>query len=132
MRRRLLLGHIIGYLIVILAVTGCAGVQKKPVVLGPGEKTLVIKASSFKFEPNYIKASQGDTLTINVENTSSMEHNLTIKSPKGSTLANVNLPGNKTTSLKVSLAEPGTYRFYCDKPLHSSLGMKGEIEASAP
>ena len=127
-----LLVRIAASLMGFVLIASCATVQQKPTVLQPGEKTLVMKVDSFKFEPNDIKARQGDVLTINVENAASMEHNLTIKTPKGDALVSVDIPAKSAVSIKVNLAETGTYHFYCDKPIHSTLGMKGEIEVTAP
>ncbi len=126
------IGRMVVSIMVALAVAACAGVQQKPMVLEAGEKTLAIKVESYKFEPNDIKAHRGDVLTLKLENAAGIEHNLTINTPQGATLARVNIPPNGTVSVKVSLAEAGIYPFYCDKPLHSTLGMKGQIEAIAP
>jgi plastocyanin len=100
--------------------------------LNRGKRHWWWKAESFKFEPNDIKAHRGDILTIKVENGAGIEHNLTIKTPQDNTLMSVDIPAKGTVSVKVSLAETKTYHFYCDKPLHSTLGMKGQIEVTAP
>jgi plastocyanin len=124
-------GRIAIFIIVILAVTACASVQEK-MVLEPGEKTLVMKVESFKFEPNNIKAHRGDILTVKLENMAGMEHNLTIKTPQGAALLSVDIPAKGTIDVRVNLAETGIYQFYCDKPMHPTLGMKGQIEVAAP
>jgi plastocyanin len=133
MRKGLAVGwRILGLLIIFLWVAACAGLQQKPMVLEPGEQTLALKVDSFSFEPNSIKTRQGAVLTIQVKNVSGMEHNLTIKSPQGNILVNVNIPAKGTAEAKVDLGQPGTYPFYCDKPFHSIMGMKGQIEVSGP
>ncbi len=114
----------------VLGLAGCAGVQQKPAILEPGERTLVMKVESFKFEPNYIKARQGTTLEITLQNVASVEHNLTIKTPEGNKLVDKNIPAGGTASVKVELGKPGIYEFYCDRAFHSSMGMKGRIEVS--
>lgn len=124
--------RVIGFLIVTMLVVGCAGVQQKTVVLEPGEKTIVMKVGSFKFEPNDIKVHRGDVLTVKLENSADTEHNITITTPQGATLVSQDIPANGTVSVKVNLAETGTYHFHCDKPFHSTLGMKGQIEVTAP
>ncbi len=91
-----------------------------------------MKADSLYFEPNYIKAHRRDILMIKVENVARIEHNLTIQTPQGKTLVSVDIPAKGTATAKVNLAETGTYNFYCDKPLHARMGMKGRIEVSAP
>ncbi len=115
--------------LVFLFSVACAG-RQAPVTVEPGEKPVVLKASDFKFEPNDLKARKGEVLTLKVENASGMTHNLTVKSPEGKVLADVNIPPKGTATAKVKLAEAGTYPFYCDKPMHSTLGMKGKIEVS--
>ena len=55
---------------------------------------------------------------------------IAFKDPKGNILASVDLPPKEVRIVKVNLTEAGTYPFYCDKFLHTSLGMKGEIEVS--
>jgi len=125
-------GRIVISVIVVLAVAACASVEQKPMVLEPGEKTLVMKVESFKFEPNNIKAHRGDILTVKLENIGSVEHNLTIKTPQGAALVSVDIPAKGTVNVRVNLAETGIYQFYCDKPMHPTLGMKGQIEVTAP
>ena len=123
--------QLISVLILLVLAAGCAGVQHKPVILTPGE-TLIMKADSFKFDPNYFSAHKGDLLTIEVENVSSRDHNITIKTPRGDTLISKNLPPTSRTNIKINLSELGTYNFYCDKPFHSTMGMKGRIEVTSP
>ncbi len=127
-----LFARMAGSLMVAVLAAACATVQQKPMVLEPGEKTLMIKAENFKFEPNLIKAHQGDVLTIKMESGASTEHNLTIKTPQGDTMTSVEIPAKGTVSVTVNLTETGTYHFYCAKPFHSTFGMKGQIEVAAP
>lgn len=112
-----------------LAAAGCAG-KGAPVKMtgGPGKKTVAVQASSFSFEPSSFQALKGDTLVFKISNTASITHNFTIKDPKGRILKSVDLPANQTVSTEIAFPEPGTYEFFCDKPLHSTLGMKGSVE----
>ena len=113
----------------VLLIPGCASRQPQVgAVIVQGEKTIEMKASSFNFEPNNIRASQGDTIILNVTNISGNKHNFTIKDPNGKILQSVDLLPNKTEHVKISFPEKGTYTFYCDKPLHSTMGMTGSIE----
>lgn len=111
---------------------GCAGKGAMfEVPAGGGEKDVSLKASSFAFDPAVIKARQGDVLLLQVENLAGMEHNLTVKSPGGKILASVTLPVGKTVAVPVQLAESGTYAMTCDRPMHTTLGMSGRIEATS-
>jgi plastocyanin len=114
---------------ILLAAAACAS-QQPLVTIGPakGEIAFTLKASDFKFEPNNIKAYKGDVIVFRVENISNTGHNLTIMDPAGNTLQSIALPSQETVTLKVPLAEAGTYEFHCDKPFHSTFGMKGHIQ----
>lgn len=98
----------------------------------PGEVTVAVETSSFEFKPNTIQARTGEALMLKVKNVAGMEHNLTILDPQGKSLVNVDLPAGQTTDISLPPLAAGTYPFHCDKPLHPSFGMKGEIRAVAP
>jgi len=118
-------------LILLCLLSACAGLQQQVTIEAvEGEKVLGVKASSFKFEPNNIKALRGDVITLKVENISEAGHNFTIADPQGKTIQSVDLPPKKTIEFKVTLSENGTYNFYCDKLFHGLFGMKGQIEVS--
>ena len=121
-------GLIAVFLAVLLAFAACAS-QQPLVTIGPakGEIVLTMKASDFTFEPNNIKGYKGDVIVLKVENISSTGHNFTLKTPQGNAEQSVKLPPMETVTVKVELSETGTYEFYCDKPFHSTLGMKGQI-----
>jgi plastocyanin len=114
----------------MLALGACAGVQEKPqeVAAKAGERKVAMTASSFKFEPSALRVQGTGSLVIEVKNVESMGHNLTVKSPAGSVLKSVDLPGNSTTKVDLKLSEKGKYEFYCDKTMHTTMGMKGVIE----
>jgi len=113
----------------LFVLSACAGLQQQvPVGSVEGAKTITIEADSFKFTPNNIKASQGDELTIKITNVSNAGHDFTIKDPQGQVIKSMDLPSKQTVEIKITLSEAGEYDFYCDKPFHSSFGMKGQIE----
>jgi plastocyanin len=123
--RRYLLG-LFGLALVV--VTACAGPQRMVTVSpGTGEKVIQMKASSFDFDPNVIKAHQGDRLTLVIQNTAGTTHNFTVKNPAGEILVSKDLPEEETVQVEVPLAQVGEYPFYCVKPLHATFGMKGSI-----
>ncbi len=117
-------------LVLLFSVSACAE-REAVVAVGPakGETTvIVVKASSFRFAPRDIKAYQGSTLVFQIENVAGIDHNFTIKDPRGSIIRSVPLPAQKTITLKVDLSDTGLYEFYCDRPFHTTLGMTGRIE----
>jgi plastocyanin len=117
----------------LFSLSSCSHVQTPVTPTASEGKTKIVEmdASSFGFDPNNIEANQGDVLVILVTNRSSMSHNLTIKDPQGRVIQSVELPGNQTARVELGLALAGTYDFYCDKPLHAVLGMKGQIRVRA-
>ncbi len=118
------------YLCVLFLFASCAGLQQEVTVSpGEGEKILAVKASSFKFEPNNIKAYTGDVILLRIENVSGSSHNFTINNPQGQLIQSSDLPAGKVTDVRVTLPEKGIYDFYCNKSFHSAFGMKGRIEA---
>ena len=56
------------------------------------------------------------------------EHNFTLTDPEGAVIEDVDIPRDKTIEIKVTFSRAGIYNFYCNKPFHSALGMKGQIE----
>jgi plastocyanin len=116
--------------VLVAVLAGCAGSKVSvSVPPGTGEKRIAVEASSFDFEPNEILARSGDRLLLEVENTSGMDHNLTVLDPGGEVLLSRHLPPGQKVPIELTLEQPGEYPFYCDKPLHPSLGMKGTIRA---
>jgi len=123
MRRTILFG-VLG---MVLTVAGCTG-PSIVVTVPPSESAVTITASSFEFDPDVFRVvGQGKRLTLVIENIASMEHNITVKSPAGEVLATQDLPAHETVRVEVPLAQAGVYTFYCDKPLHSTFGMKGRL-----
>lgn len=118
---------IAGITVILLTAVACATQQQQVTIGRQGEKAIAIKADNFKFEPNNLKAAKGDEIIFRIENVSGAEHDFTVKDPLGNKIKSVDLPSKKTTTVKVEFPKTGTYEFYCDKPLHSSLGMKGRI-----
>ena len=113
----------------LFTVFACGGLQKQ-VSLNETTKThtIEIKASDFKFEPNNIRVSQGDRVTFRLENTSDTLHDFTLKDPGGKIIQDTDLPPRGTINVPVVFKTAGVYTFYCDRPLHASLGMRGRVE----
>ncbi len=117
----------------LMLLASCAGpraVYRVPA--GAEEKTVRMTATNFDFEPEEIKARQGEVLILQVKSRSGTEHNLTILDPDGRKVIDVDLPPEITTEVRLPLTEAGTYRFHCNKFMHATLGMRGRIEAALP
>src|SRR5512143_3831397 len=120
-------------LLLVVIFFGCAKLQPQ-IMVGQGqgsERKIDMQVDSFVFTPNNIKAVQGNIITFNITNVSGKEHNFTITDRQGRIMQSVNLPAKKTVPVTVTLSEAGVYDFFCNKPFHTSLGMKGRIEAEA-
>jgi len=116
--------------VLLILFSGCAGSKKTVnVAAPPGEKvTVQIRASNFAFDPGVIVARRGDTLVLSVTNVAGEKHNLTVKNPAGQIIKSEDLPSHQTVTMEIPLDTTGTYPFYCDIDLHTTLGMKGRIE----
>lgn len=111
---------------VAMLTAGCAGPEA--VVTARAERQVVsLNAESFDFTPQVIRTHPGEVI-LDVENVSRMVHNITVKDPAGKILVSRGLPARETVRIAVPLAGVGDYPFYCDKPMHPTLGMKGRIE----
>jgi plastocyanin len=126
-----------GFALVLAAIclatlaAGCAP-KRAAFQVPPGEAEVAVEASNFEFKPNLIQARAGEALVLKVKNVAGMGHNLTVFDPQGKSLANVDLPAGQTTEVRLPPLGAGTYPFHCDKPLHPSFGMDGEIRVGAP
>ena len=127
--------NILKFLAVVSALTlffsACAGLQKQVTVdHTERERTVMMKAGNFKFEPNNILTYRGDTINFEVENVSDAEHNFTVTDPEGDVLQSVDIPAGKKVNIAVTFSEDGIYHFHCNEFLHSFLGMKGRVEVA--
>ena len=117
-------GLVVGWLI-LGAILACTLAHE-----AVAQQAVSMKAENYKFIPDHIRAQKGTDLQISIENVSATMHNITVKDPKGNILASVDLPPKETRIVSVNLTQAGIYPFNCDKFLHTTLGMKGEIEVS--
>jgi len=124
------------YLIAFVSVSvfplfSCAHLQKQ-VILDQEKKEniITVKVHNYEFEPNNIFTYEGNTILFKIENMTISEHNFTLTDPKGAVIEDMDIPPdkNKTVEIKVTFSRTGIYHFYCNKPFHPSLGMKGQIE----
>jgi plastocyanin len=120
------------FALIILSFLACAEEGRMqevtPGVKGNMEVSMTV--SSFHFDPSVIQVGRTGDFIIHAHNVADSDHNLTVKEPQGRVIATVDLPAGETVSLKVDLKVPGTYEFYCDKPMHAAFGMKGEIKVA--
>lgn len=128
--RKGLIAFCIFVVAVLFLMNACGRLQNPVAAEGAGE-TVGMTASDFKFQPNNITTRAGSTLTFRIRNVSGTTHNFTLKSPDGKTIRSVDIPAKETVEVKAAFMQPGTYKFDCNKPGHSELGMKGQVVAAA-
>lgn len=111
------------------ALAGCAGLGRiQTTSVRSGNHHIVsIEAGRFYFRPNEIHVDKPGSLTIEIENTSASQENFTLKGPRWHTLESIDLPPHQTTIINVKFHMSGIYQFYCNRTLHSFLGMNGQI-----
>jgi plastocyanin len=116
--------------VLLLLLSGCAGHKREINVSGAkdGPVNVEMKASNFAFDPAVITAQKGDTLVLHVTDVSGETHNITVKDPSGKVIESADIPARQTVTVEIPLQVAGVYPFYCDKPFHATVGMKGRIE----
>ena len=117
--------------ILLLLAPGCSGSPEVPreTSFPPEGSMVVLKAKNYSFTPVFLHARAGEDLLLEVENLSRSDHNLTVEGPEGRTIRSVDLPAREKIVVKIRLKRRGKYPFYCDQPLHATMGMKGAIAA---
>jgi plastocyanin len=116
-------------LVVIAALAGCAdkGKVQTAAPMSSGGSIITIEADSYKFSPNKIQVEKPGLLGIEVRNVSRSQVNFTLKDIHGKILKSIDPHPGGSVIVNVELPEPGVYTFYCNKALHSTLGMHGQI-----
>jgi plastocyanin len=118
--------------LMILSFAACADTGRVQDV-SPGVKgnmVVSMTVSSYQFDPSVIQVDRTGDLIIRAHNVATSDHNITVKDPQEKVIASVDLPAGKTVSVNVELKTPGTYQFFCNKFMHASFGMKGEIRVA--
>ncbi len=108
-----------------MVLAGCA-TAPRTVQVEPGGM-LQVQAGDFFFDPDRIDLSSPGTLTLEVHNGARIQHNITVRDPQGAMVDSVNLPPGQTVRVSLALPVAGTYKMFCNKPFHATLGMRGQI-----
>ena len=83
-----------------------------------------VNANEFKFDPATINATPGQTVSLTVKNTGSIQHTWVV------TRANVKVtvdPGKTVTQTFTAPTAAGTYEIVCDVAGHKEAGMVGQL-----
>jgi plastocyanin len=93
-----------------------------------GKSTFEIEADNddegFYFNPTVVTGSANQSLTLEIKNEGTAQHNFSIDSLG----VNVTIAPGSSQEVKVTFPATGTVEFYCS--FHRSLGMAGELQVT--
>jgi len=110
-----------------------------PALAQAGKPTVIdIKLSEFRFAPAQIELDHGQTYLLRLTNDGRHAHDLSAKDffkavaldPAAAAKINngdIDVPEGQTVEVALTPSTPGTYEMHCGRPMHSMLGMKGQI-----
>jgi len=90
-----------------------------------GGTTLSVQGKEFEFIPSTLSAPADTQVTVELENTGTIEHDFTIDEANLTVL----VPATETGTGSFELPA-GTYTFYCSVPGHRESGMEGTLTVS--
>ena len=96
-------------------------------------REIVVAMESYVFSPSEITVNAGETFTLILHNQSFLvPHNFLLDDPSGTRVLDVDISSGDSQTHTLTLKEPGTYPFYCDKqllffPTHREEGMEGRL-----
>lgn len=108
--------------------SGNAGGSNAGTTEAPAGETIEVVGKEFRFEPASLTLEAGVPVTVELRNTGSIEHDITIDDAK----FKLTVPGDNAGEKNLKVDKPGTYQFYCSLPGHKSAGMKGELTVIQP
>jgi len=124
----------------VLAVTSFAA---DPASIGPpftvpvdsdGVQRTTVILDSYSYQPGHLIVEKGKPVELTLKSvTTFTPHNFIIKDPAGSLAVEQDVSAGKTTLLKFTPTQSGTFPIYCDKrlwplPSHRDKGMEGKLE----
>lgn len=107
-----------------------------PALADPGspiERHVIIRMESYVFTPSEIVVEAGNTIILTLVNESFLvPHNFLLDDPGGTRLVEAEVSSGDRQDVTLTVTEPGTYPFYCDKqlfffPNHREEGMEGRL-----
>jgi uncharacterized cupredoxin-like copper-binding protein len=120
-----------------LAIAGCGGDDEGTTTSGEGvaasgdgAQAVAISETDFTLDPSDPEVKPG-TVTFNVTNDGSADHNLEVEGPEGEQELEQDLAPGQNGTLTVDLSKPGRYEFYCPVDSHRERGMEGEITVTS-
>jgi plastocyanin len=89
----------------------------------PGARTIDVDATTFSFDPEFIRIDAGEDVTIRLHS-DDVFHDFVIDGRVGHV---VGVDGGDTAKGGIRIREAGSYAFYCSVTGHRSAGMEGTI-----
>ena len=93
-----------------------------------GTSTFTIGAdndsSGYFFNPTILLGSAGQSITLDIKNDGSVQHNFSITSMN----VNITIQPGASQELKVTFPQTGTVEYFCS--FHHALGMAGELSVA--
>lgn len=138
MRRR----DVMAALALSLAAVGMA-FAGEPVRIGPpftvptdsdGVQRTTVILDSYSYEPAHLVVEKGKPVELTLKSVTVLTpHNFIVKDPAGGFSVEQDVGAGKTTILKFTPTQSGTFPIYCDKrlwplPSHRDKGMEGQLE----
>jgi plastocyanin len=87
--------------------------------------SIEVEQDDFYFDPTFIKAKPGTTLTVELKNEGKAEHNFSISGQN----IDMNLEPDKSATVTVTVPASGNVQFFCK--IHQTRGMQGAIFTKA-
>ena len=97
------------------------------------QRTTVI-LDSYSYEPAHLVVEKGKPVELTLKSVTVLTpHNFIVKDPAGGFSVEQDVGAGKTTILRFTPTQSGTFPIYCDKrlwplPSHRDKGMEGELE----
>jgi plastocyanin len=84
-----------------------------------------VELDDYYFEPTVLRGKPGSSVTLELKNKGSVEHNFTVESQG----IDKNLEPGKSATVSVTIPKSGSIAFYCK--YHKSMGMAGALTGGA-
>lgn len=115
---------IIAIALVAMALAACGGGAAGNSSGGSSPLSVTITATEFKYDPNVINATPGQTINVTLKNVGSVDHTFVFAPANFKMTVS---PGKSDTKSFTAPSAPGTYDFVCDVAGHKEAGMDGKL-----
>ena len=135
-----MLKKILPVFVLVFLLAGCGGTASP-------EKNITLELTDFAFGPSSVTIPAGQPVKITLDNKGLVEHDFVIEKIDASmesmqdngsemhhmqggtseAVVHAAVQTGATSTLEITVAEPGTYQFFCSVPGHKEAGMTGEL-----